>query len=49
MKKAGSVGSFPADLDHCDPEKEVFRYNVALEEGCDSPELSERDSASIVS
>lgn len=49
MQKAGSVGCFPADLDHCDPKKEVFRYNMAPEEGCDSPELRERDSASVVS
>lgn len=47
--KGGSVGCFPAGLDHCDPKKEVFRYNMALEEGCDSPELREMGSVSIVS
>ena len=41
-------GCFPADRNPCVPKEEVFRYDMAPEEGCVSPELRERASAWIV-
>lgn len=44
-RELAAGGCFPGDLNHCGPKEEVFRYDMAPEEGCGSPELQERDSA----
>lgn len=44
-REMAAGGCFPADLNHCGPKEEVFRYDMAAEEGCDSSELRERGFA----